>query len=152
MIQIDIDQQQLSHRYRGVWHHYPVSTARAGRGNRSGSWQTPTGRHHIASKIGHGLPFYTAFRARVPAGIFHPGIDDPTRDWILSRILWLSGEQTGINRRGKVDSYRRYIYIHGTHDEDAIGTPASCGCIRMHNRDILMLFDRVKVGERVIIR
>ncbi|MDQ6950143.1 MAG: L,D-transpeptidase [Mariprofundales bacterium] len=152
MIRVDIAGQYLAHRFYGVWRSYPVSTAKAGKGNLRGSLQTPIGRHHIAAKIGKGMPIRTAFRGRQPVGIYQPTRDDPTQDWILSRILWLAGEQTGQNRRGSVDTWQRYIYIHGTHDEAAIGTPSSHGCIRMRNCDIITLFDRVQPGERVIIR
>jgi len=152
LIRVDIAKQLLSHRFHGVWWDYPVSTALAGRGNRSGSLQTPIGRHHIAAKIGGNAPPFTAFRGRQAIGLYQEGIDDPAQDWILSRILWLKGEESGRNRRGRVDTFRRYIYIHGTHDEAHIGTPCSHGCIRMRNCDIVTLFDRVTLHERVIIR
>lgn len=153
MIVVDIALQTLTHRRRnGVSMTYPVSTAVRGAGNRRDSLQTPLGRHRIAAKIGDGLPVETVFRARRPVGIFDPGQHDPQRDWILSRILWLEGTQTGINRRGSVDTMSRYIYIHGTHREELIGRPASHGCIRMRNRDIMALFEQVRVGEIVYIR
>lgn len=116
-----------------------------------GSFQTPLGRHYIAEKIGADMPPFTAFRARKPFTIYDPETGDPERDWILSRILWLGGEQTGINRRGKVDTHDRYIYIHGTHEEHLIGQPASHGCIRMRNDDMLDLFEHVSHRERVYI-
>ena len=116
-----------------------------------GSFQTPLGRHYIAEKIGADMPPLTAFKARKPFTIYDPETDDPGRDWILSRILWLGGEQTGINRRGKVDTHDRYIYIHGTHEEHLIGQPASHGCIRMRNDDMLDLFEHASHGERVYI-
>ncbi len=152
MIEIRIRQQLLIHHRHGVRYRYPVSTARLGAGNRRGSEQTPLGRHHIAARIGEGMPIMTAFRARRPVGIYHPERDDPDHDWILSRILWLRGEQPGVNRFGKVDTLRRYIYIHGTADEANVGTPCSHGCIRMTNRDIITLFDHTRLGERVIIK
>jgi len=152
MIIISISEQMLYHRRNtGVCYAYPVSTAAAGAGNRQGSYQTPLGKHRIAEKIGDGLPPLTAFRAREPFGIYTPETDDPDRDWILSRILWLDGCETGNNRRGSVDTHARYIYIHGTHAEEKIGSPASHGCIRMRNDDILTLFDDVVVGESVRI-
>lgn len=98
------------------------------------------------------MPVYTAFRGRKSVGIFDPESDNPDRDWILSRILWLDGYEPGRNKRGHVDSKRRYIYIHGTHEEDKLGTPASHGCIRMANRDIMDMFEHTFVGERVLIR
>jgi len=116
-----------------------------------GSWQTPLGKHRIYRKIGADEPIHTFFRSRKAMGIYRPGTDDAHKDWILSRILWLEGRQTGFNRRGKVDTRARYIYIHGTHDEQLIGTPASHGCIRMRNADIIELFDACEPHESVII-
>jgi len=152
MIVISISAQMLYHRRKtGVCYAYPVSTAAAGAGNRKGSYQTPLGKHRIAEKIGAGLLPLTAFRARQPVCIYDPECDDPDSDWILSRLLWLEGCETGKNRRGLVDTHARYIYIHGTHAEDAIGMPVSHGCIRMKNADILALFEHVCVGESVRI-
>jgi len=152
MIVVSIAEQMLYHRRKtGVWYAYPVSTASLGGGNRYGSFQTPLGKHRIAEKIGAGLPPMTAFRARKPFCIYDPNIDDPKYDWILSRILWLSGCERGRNRRGRVDTHSRYIYIHGTHAEKQLGTPASHGCIRMNNTDILELFAHSHVGESVRI-
>jgi len=152
MIRISITQQMLYHRnLSGVWQAYPISTAAKGTGNREGSWQTPLGKHKIAEKFGANMPICTFFKGRTPQGIYQEGVDNPNSDWILSRILWLSGMQTGINRRGPVDTKSRYIYIHGTHDEAHIGSPASHGCIRMKNADVIHLFDRCRVGESVFI-
>ena len=131
---------------------YPVSTAVNGAGERNGSYCTPRGRHRIAEKIGAGMPLCTAFKSRVPTGeIWTPELNaaNPGRDWILSRILWLEGLEPGRNQGGTVDSHNRYIYIHGTHEEHKIGTPASHGCIRMKNEDMAELFDLVKVGTEV---
>lgn len=153
MIIISISQQTLIHRRpSGVRQCYPVSTASKGPGNMQNSLQTPLGRHRIACKIGSGEPVGTAFVGRVPVGIHDPDHDNRDRDWILTRILWLEGCQTGINRRGRVDTFARYIYIHGTHREDLLGVPASHGCIRMRNTDILELFDHARQGETVYIR
>jgi len=153
MIRICIAEQMLYHRnHVGVWHAYPVSTASNGMGNQKNSFKTPLGKHRICQKIGNHEPIMTAFRARQPVGIYKKDIDDPNKDWILSRILWLTGTQTGINKRGHVDSHDRYIYIHGTHEEERIGTPASHGCIRMLNEDIIHLYQHVDIGETVIIR
>ncbi len=152
MIMISISKQMLyHHRKTGVCYAYPVSTASNGAGNRKNSLQTPTGRHQIAYKFGSGLPIFTAFKARQPFCIYNPETDSPNRDWILSRILWLGGCETGKNHRGDVDTHARYIYIHGTHEEDKIGTPASHGCIRMRNDDVIELFEHVAVGETVRI-
>jgi len=157
MIAISIEQQRLTHHWRGVRYCYPVSTALRGSGNVRDSEQTPLGRHRIAAKIGDNMPAMTIFRGRQPigiyqAGIYQAGIDHPNNDWILSRILWLTGEETGINRRGRVDTFQRYIYIHGTADEVHLGTPVSRGCIRMANHDIITLFARAQPHERVIIQ
>ncbi len=116
------------------------------------SFQTPIGKHRIAEKVGTGLSVLTAFRGRQPFCLYNAETDNPNRDWILSRILWLEGMQTGINKRGKVDTKSRYIYIHGTHEEDKIGLPVSHGCIRMYNQDILELFEHTYKGEIVQIR
>ena len=153
MIIVSISQQTLIHRRTdGVSVCYAISTALRGSGNLNGSLQTPLGRHRIAQKIGTDEALNTAFVGRQPVGIYDPAHDDPDKDWILTRILWLSGCQTGINRRGRVDTFARYIYIHGTHREDLIGQPASHGCIRMLNRDIIKLFEHAAVGERVYIK
>ena len=153
MILISISEQMLCHRRKnGVRRVWPVSTAAAGIGNERDSLKTPLGRHRIAARIGAGLPKFTAFVGRMPVGIYDSSFDSPSRDWILSRILWLEGMQTGINRRGRVDTKSRYIYIHGTHEEDKIGAPASHGCIRMRNADIIELFEHVHEGELVCIR
>jgi len=153
MIIVSVSEQMLYHRRKtGVVYTYPVSTAAKGTGNKEGSLQTPLGRHRISEKIGDHLPLLTAFSAREPFCIFDPESDDANRDWILTRILWLEGCETGKNRRGKADTHDRYIYIHGTHEENNIGTPASHGCIRMRNDDMLELFEHVDTGELVQIR
>jgi len=153
MIEIRIAEQLLHHRRQsGVWYSYPISSAARGTGNVRDSLQTPLGRHRIAARIGAGEPLFTAFRARQPFTIFDPLHDDPGRDWILSRILRLAGCETGKNRRGAVDTFARYIYIHGTHAEALIGQPASHGCIRMRNSDIIELFEHTRLHETVIIR
>jgi lipoprotein-anchoring transpeptidase ErfK/SrfK len=133
---------------------YPVSTAANGPGEHSGSYCTPRGRHRIAEKIGAGAPLYAAFKSREPTGeIWTPALDaqHPGRDWILTRILWLEGLEPGRNKGGSVDSRARYIYIHGTNEEHKLGKPASHGCIRMRNTDVVELFDRVEVGTEVRI-
>ena len=133
---------------------YPVSTARRGPGELRDSGQTPRGRHVIRAKIGAGAPVGAVFVGRRPTGeIWTPELADqhPERDWILTRILWLSGTEVGRNRRGNVDTMRRYIYIHGTPDTEPMGVAASHGCIRMRNTDVIDLFDRVTVGTPVVI-
>lgn len=125
---------------------YAVSTAAAGVGEVSGSYQTPRGRHIIRAKIGAGQPENTVFVRRRPTGeIWSPelGASFPGRDWILTRILWLSGCEPGYNRLGCVDTMRRYVYIHGSPDTAEMGVPGSHGCIRMRNADMVELFDLV---------
>ncbi len=131
-----------------------VSTAKKGPGERAHSECTPRGRHVIRAKIGAGAPTNAVFVSRRPTGeIYTPALRTlyPQRDWILTRILWLSGLEPGKNRLGGVDSMGRFIYIHGTPDEDVMGTPSSHGCIKMHNRDVVALFDQVAPGTPVII-
>lgn len=138
----------------GILREYVISTARNGVGTAKGSYCTPTGLHIVRAKIGAGLASGTVIVGRRPTGeIFTPELatKNPTRDWILSRILWLSGLEPGVNRLGKVDTMQRYIYIHGTADEQLLGTPVSHGCIRMASRDVIELFDLVPIGTRVEI-
>ena len=133
---------------------YTVSSGANGPGEIENSGCTPRGRHVIRAKIGAGEPTNTVFRGRRPTGeIYQTGMRDeqPGRDWILTRILWLSGTEPGVNRLGNVDTMRRYIYIHGTPDEVELGAPGSAGCIRMRNTDLLELFDLVEAGTRVTI-
>jgi lipoprotein-anchoring transpeptidase ErfK/SrfK len=133
-------------------HRYPVSTGANGAGEKSGSFCTPRGRHIIRAKIGAGQPPNTVFVRRRPTGeIYTPelGAQYPGRDWILTRILWLSGCEPGYNRLGSCDTMRRYIYIHGTPDETPLGEPGSKGCVRMRNRDLIALFDLVPAGVAV---
>lgn len=133
---------------------YPVSTALNGTGEKNGSGCTPLGRHYIRARIGSGQPIHTVYRGRRPTGeIYSASLahEHPGRDWILTRILWLCGEETGRNRGGNVDTFRRFIYIHGTPDTEPMGEPRSHGCIRMRNRDVMDLFERVAVGTPVLI-
>jgi predicted GNAT family N-acyltransferase len=125
---------------------YQISSARNGAGEINGSYQTPRGHHIVRAKIGAGVPDNVVFIRRRPTGeVWTPelGEANPGRDWILTRILWLSGREPGFNRLGKVDTMRRYIYLHGSPDSVDMGTPGSIGCIRMRNRDIVELFDLV---------
>ncbi len=133
---------------------YSISSALKGTGQDSGSYCTPLGRHIIRAKIGIGEPENTVFVGRRPTGeIYSPDLAEqfPGRDWILTRILWLSGCEPGFNRLGSVDTMRRYIYIHGSPDSVQMGQPGSIGCIRMRNADIVELFDRVPAGTPVNI-
>lgn len=134
---------------------YSISSAKNGVGELNGSFCTPRGRHIIRAKIGAGQPFNTVFVERRPTGeVYSPELarNCPGRDWILTRILWLSGCERGYNRMGHVDTMRRAIYIHGSPDTADMGKPGSRGCVRMHNRDIVELFDLVPVGTEVEIR
>ncbi|KEQ15052.1 L,D-transpeptidase [Endozoicomonas numazuensis] len=134
---------------------YSISTASKGTGQQEGSWQTPLGHHVIRAKIGNGLPKHAVFVGRRFTGeIYSPDLQKqyPERtDWILSRILWLSGLETGYNRSGNVDTMRRYIYIHGSPDTAVMGEPGSRGCVRMHGHDMIDLFDRVVPGTTIDI-
>lgn len=132
-----------------------VSTAARGAGEENGSLKTPRGRHIVRAKIGAGMPVNTVFRARRPTGeIYSPALarQAPRDDWILTRILWLSGCEVGKNRLGSRDTMRRYIYLHGTPDSTALGAPGSIGCIRVANADIMRLFDLVPAYAPVLIR
>jgi L,D-transpeptidase YbiS len=134
---------------------FPVSTSRYGPGEQQGSLCTPRGLHLVRARIGAGLPPGAVFRARRPTGeVLTPELmaRHPGRDWILTRILWLSGLEPGRNRLGPVDTMRRYIYIHGTPDTEPMAVPFSHGCIRMRNEDVIILFDRVPVGTLVDIQ
>lgn len=133
---------------------YAVSTALNGPGERKDSGCTPRGRHVVRARIGEGAPVNSVFIGRRATGeLWTPELaaQHPGRDWILTRILWLSGTEPGLNRLGGVDSMQRYIYIHGTPDDQPMGVPCSHGCVRMRNQDVLALFDAVPVGTPVHI-
>ena len=133
---------------------YPVSTAANGVGCQKDSGCTPLGKHIIRAKIGAGAAQNTVFVARRATGeIFTPELmaQFPNRDWILTRILWLSGTEIGKNRLGNVDTMQRYIYIHGTPDNTDMSNIGSHGCVRMRNSDVISLFDAVQIGTRVLI-
>ena len=154
-IDINIKSQQLDLiENNKIIERYPISTATKGTGQLRGSFCTPLGAHIIRAKIGAGSPPNTVFVGRRPTGeLYSPDLAArfPGRDWILTRILWLSGCQPGFNRLGPVDTMRRYIYIHGSPDSVEMGKPGSIGCVRMRNADIIHLFDRVPVGTPVEI-
>jgi lipoprotein-anchoring transpeptidase ErfK/SrfK len=134
---------------------FAVSTAARGVGNREGSLQTPLGLHRVAQKIGDAVPAGTVFRGRENTGEVAPVLrgseENALGDRVTSRILWLEGLEPGINQGGDVDSFSRYIYIHGTDEEGLIGKPASHGCIRMCNRDVIGLFAQVPLNTLVLI-
>src|SRR3954463_2782620 len=155
-IRIDAARQELtlldSHR---VLKRYAISTAKNGLGEKNGSFCTPRGRHIVRAKIGAGQPPGTVFVRRRPTGeVWTPELHAqyPGRDWILTRILWLSGKEPGHNRLGDVDTMRRYIYIHGSPDSAEMGKPGSIGCVRMRNAEIVELFDLVPPYTSVEIR
>jgi len=133
---------------------YPVSTSKYGTGSPNGSEKTPLGLHRIKDMIGGAMPINEVYINRMPHGSLEEckerGLELPD-DVIMSRIMWLEGMQPGRNQGGYVDTYQRYIYIHGTSDEDKIGTPSSIGCIRMRNDDIVELYRLVKSGTEVLI-
>ncbi|GAA3917177.1 L,D-transpeptidase [Litoribacillus peritrichatus] len=155
-INVSIAQQTLTLVKDGkAIHTYSVSTAKNGAGELNGSGKTPRGRHIIRAKIGGDRPQNAVFIGRRFTGeVYSPELAKtfPNRDWILSRILWLSGTEVGKNRLGHVDSMRRYIYIHGTPDSEPMGEPLSHGCIRMRNEDVMSLFELVPVGCSVDIQ
>jgi len=154
-IDIDLSRQRLRlYQGRTLLREYRVSTAEKGAGEKNGSNQTPRGRHTIRAKIGRGAPEGAVFVSRRPTGEIYSdelGERYPGRDWILTRILWLSGLEPGRNRLRDVDTMRRYIYLHGTPEETALGAPGSHGCVRLSNRDIVELFDLVEAGVEVNI-
>lgn len=134
---------------------YVISTAKNGLGEINGSECTPRGKHIVRAKIGKNTDINSVFVGRRLTGeIFTEALREihPDRDWILTRILWLSGLDVGINRLGNVDTMRRYIYIHGCPDSDVMGSPSSHGCIKMRNSDLVELFDKVNVGTLVTIK
>ena len=155
LVRIDLDHQRLELHVDGeVRRTWPVSTAANGPGELEGSECTPRGRHVIRAKIGAGAAPGSVFVGRRPTGERHTpelGAVHPGRDWILTRILWLSGTESGRNRLGRVDTMRRYIYIHGCPDDVDMKSPGSHGCIRMRNDDVIDLFDRVEAGTTVVI-
>jgi L,D-transpeptidase YbiS len=155
-IEIDVPAQTLVLKDGGkVVKRYSVSTAKNGVGEKNGSFCTPRGRHIVRAKIGAGQPLNAVFVRRRPTGeVWSPELHEryPGRDWMLTRILWLSGCERGRNRLGEVDTMRRYIYLHGTHERAEMGKPGSIGCVRMRNPDILELFDLVPPYTEVEIK
>ncbi len=156
-IEIDVGKQQLvlSSERDVPLKTYSVSTSKNGLGEKNGSFCTPRGSHIVRAKIGAGQPQNAVFVRRRPTGErWTPELHAryPGRDWILTRILWLSGCEPGRNRLGEVDTMRRYIYIHGSPEVAEMGKPGSIGCIRMRNRDIVELFERVPPYTPVEIR
>lgn len=156
---VDVDNQTMDVQCgNGFNKQFKVSTAENGVGNESGSFKTPLGKHSVCEKIGDGAPILTIFKSRQDTGFTCKTLNVPVdEDLILTRILRLKGEESGVNSGHKedgtcIDSYERYIYIHGTNREDLLGTPASHGCIRMGNDDIVELFPNIRVGATVDMR
>lgn len=154
-ISISLPEQRLViHQRNRPIQSWSVSTADAGAGERNGSGGTPRGWHRVRAMIGATAPTGSVFVARRPTGEIHSATlaaAHPERDWILTRILWLCGDEPGLNRGGAVDSQRRFIYIHGTPDTEPMGVPRSHGCIRLHSADMIALFNACRPGMPVWI-
>lgn len=156
VVLVDASAQELQLIEQGrVTRSWTISTAEAGIGSQSGSNKTPLGVHRVAKKYGDGEPLGMILKARQVTGRIAPILTAlgarSKADNVTTRILWLDGLEPGLNKGGKVDSFKRYIYIHGTDEEGRLGQPASHGCIRMKNRDVVELFDRVGVDTLVVI-
>ena len=133
---------------------YTISTSRYGAGSEVGSYKTPLGVHRVARKIGAEAEWGTIFKSRINTGEIASIEDAPVHtndDNVTTRILWLEGEEPGLNQGEGIDSYQRFIYIHGTHEEGLLGQPASKGCIRMSNSDVIEVFDQLADGALVLI-
>ena len=155
-IEVDISEQRLYLIENSlIKASYPISTSKYGEGSIENSFKTPLGKHSIKEMIGEEAEINTIFTSRIntkrSATIINQ-FEDTDNDYVTSRIMWLDGEEDGLNKGGNVDSFRRYIYIHGTHEEGLIGTKASHGCIRMFNYDVIELFNLVNIGTKVLIR
>ena len=155
-IEVDISEQRLYLIENSIIKaSYPISTSKYGEGSIENSFKTPLGKHSIKEMIGEEAEINTIFTSRINTKRSATIIDqfeDTDNDYVTSRIMWLDGEEDGLNKGGNVDSFRRYIYIHGTHEEGLIGTKASHGCIRMFNYDVIELFNLVNIGTKVLIR
>ena len=155
-IEVDISEQRLYLIENSlIKASYPISTSKYGEGRIENSFKTPLGEHSIKEMIGEEAEINTIFTSRINTKRSATIIDkfeDTDNDYVTSRIMWLDGEEDGYNKGGNVDSFNRYIYIHGTHEEGLIGTKASHGCIRMFNYDVIELFNLVNIGTKVLIR
>ena len=155
-IEVDISEQRLYLIENSlIKASYPISTSKYGEGSIENSFKTPLGKHSIKEMIGEEAEINTIFTSRINTKRSATIIDqfeDTDNDYVTTRIMWLDGEEDGLNKGGNVDSFRRYIYIHGTHEEGLIGTKASHGCIRMFNYDVIELFNLVNIGTKVLIR
>jgi hypothetical protein len=156
LIKVSIEEQRLQLlKDDAVVMDVVVSTASNGPGELLNSECTPRGWHRVRARIGAACPVNTVFVGRRSTGeLYTPEMRtaNPGRDWIITRILWLCGEEAGKNRLGEVDTMRRYIYIHGAPDDDPMGVPSSHGCVKMRNTDVIELFNSVPVGTRVLIQ
>ncbi len=153
LIEIEYQRLSLMQGQRCVMQ-WPVSTATNGPGERMDSGCTPRGEHRVRIKVGDGCLPNTVFVGRRPTGETYSeqlAAQHPDRDWILTRIIWLTGAESGRNRGTGCDTLRRYIYIHGAPDSAQMGTPGSHGCVRMHNADLITLYDKIERGTRVLI-
>lgn len=152
VLYVSVRRQRMYHvRGRRMLKEYPISTSANGLGAERDSYRTPTGLHRVSERIGEGVPPWGVLKDRVFTGELADSACADGRDVITSRILWLSGQEQGVNAGAGVDSHDRWIYIHGTANEGSIGTPSSRGCVRMRNADILELFDQVPTGTLVVI-
>lgn len=155
LLYVSVKSQKMHHIINNeVIKTYLISTAEKGIGNIKNSEQTPLGLHSVKEKHGDNTPLNGRMIGRVFYGQIATIYKDSSRsktDDVTTRILWLSGEEEGVNKGGNVDSYQRYIYIHGTSEEGRLGTPASHGCIRMNNKDVLELYNKIAVGTKVLI-
>jgi hypothetical protein len=156
LVKVSIKEQRLQLLRDGeVVMDVAVSTASKGPGEIINSECTPRGWHRVRARIGAACPVNTVFVGRRPTGeLYTPEMraENPGRDWIITRILWLCGEEPGRNRLGEVDTMRRYIYIHGAPDDDPMGVPSSHGCVKMRNNEVIELFNVVPIGTRVLIQ
>ena len=155
-IEIDISKQRLFLLNNMVIvRSYPISSSKYGEGSTQNSFKTPLGNHVIKEMIGRDAIKNTIFTSRIntkrQADIIHD-LTNSDNDYVTTRIMWLDGQEEGKNKGKGVDSYQRYIYIHGTHEEGLIGQKASHGCIRMFNSDVIELFNEVKKGTKVYIK
>ena len=155
-IEVDISEQRLYLIENSlIKASYPISTSKYGEGSIENSFHTPLGKHSIKEMIGEEAELNTIFTSRINtmrSATIIDQFEDTDNDYVTSRIMWLDGEEDGFNKGGNVDSFRRYIYIHGNHEEGLIGTKASHGCIRMVNYDVIELFKLVNIGTKVLIR
>ena len=154
-IEIDISNQRLYVIQNSAQtHSFAISSSKYGEGSTVNSFKTPLGKHSVRTMIGENVPKNTIFISRIntkrQADIIE-SFNDSSDDYVTSRIIWLTGEEPGLNSGEGIDSYNRYIYIHGTHEEGLIGSKASHGCIRMFNDDVIKLYGMIKKGTKVNI-